>query len=143
MPRKVDKNSIRGGAGISAVVLFAAFLIDTAVLVPVVCAALAIGAIFGLRASPLGASFRALKKALRLNVAVELEDEPPPRFAQTLGAAFLAASVAAFALDARPIAWVLALLVAALQTLLAVTGICIGCEMYLLGKRLSSRGAHA
>lgn len=143
MARQVDKNSMRGGAGISAVLLLVAFLIDSAILVPVVALALAIGAIFGLRASPLGAAFRLLKRVARLSIPIEPEDEPPPRFAQAVGVVFLGASVVAFAADARPLAWTLALIVAALQTLLAGTGLCIGCEMYLLGKRLSSKGAPA
>lgn len=134
---------MRGGAGVSAVVLLIAFALDLAWVVPVVLVALAIGAIFGLKASPLGTAFRALKAGFRLNVPVKLEDEPPPRFAQTLGAIVLGGATLAFLADATTFGWVLVLLVAGLQSLLAVTGICIGCEMYLLGKRIKARGAAA
>jgi hypothetical protein len=37
--------------------------------------------------------------------------------------------------------WVFALIVAALQGLLAGTGLCIGCEIYLYGRRFSAKGA--
>jgi hypothetical protein len=139
--RQIDGNAMRGGAGISAVALLIAFALDVSIVVPFVFVALAIGAIFGLKASPLGAAFRALKSGLRLRIPVKPEDEPPPRFAQTLGAVVLGAATAAFIADASTLGWVLALLVAALQTLLAVTGICVGCEMYLLGKRLKAKAA--
>lgn len=141
--RKIDRNSMRGGAGVSAVALLIGFALDAPVVAPVVAVALAIGAIFGLRASPLGAIFRALTSLARVRIPIEPEDENPPRFAQTLGAVVLGAASWAFAADAATLGWVFALLVAALQTLLAVTGICIGCEMYLLGKRLTTKGAPA
>ena len=136
---QIDRNTMRGGAGVSALALLIAFALDVSIVAPIVGVALVIGAVFGLRASPLGVIFRALTSALRLKIAIEREDESPPRFAQAVGAVFLAASTAAFIADATTLGWTLALIVAALQTLLAVTGICVGCEMYLLGKRLTSR----
>jgi len=39
--------------------------------------------------------------------------------------------------------WALALLVALLQGLLAVTGLCIGCEIYLYVQRFKTREAQA
>jgi len=55
-----------------------------------------------------------------------------PRFAQALGATFLGLAAIAFLLGAAPIAWLLVAAVAALQTLLAATGICVGCRLYFL-----------
>lgn len=140
---QIDGNAMRGGAGVSAVALLVAYVLDVSIVAPIVGVTLAIGAAFGLPASPLGVIFRGLKDALRLKIPVEPEDGAPPRFAQLVGAVFLAASTAAFIADASTLGWTLALIVAALQTLLAVTGICVGCEMYLLGKRLTSRSRTA
>lgn len=146
MNGKVDRNGMRGGAAISVVALVAAYLagyhaIGGRIVVACVAVALGIGSIFGPRRGPLGAMYRALKRSLRLNIPVEPEDESPPRFAQTLGFVFLTASTIALFARSFVVGWALALLVAALQALLAVTGICVGCEMYLVGKRLAAKGA--
>jgi hypothetical protein len=63
---------------------------------------------------------------------VEPEHEYPPRFAQTLGSTALILSLAAFLLGATPVGWLLALAVAGLQGVLAVTGYCLGCRLYFL-----------
>jgi hypothetical protein len=74
---------------------------------------------------------------------VEPEEEPPPRFAQTLGFVVLGLASLAFLPDWSALGWTLALLVAGLQSLLASTGLCIGCEIYLYAKRFSSKEAQA
>jgi hypothetical protein len=139
--RMVDKNSIRGGAGLSAVLLLVAFVFQWRALVPAIGIALAIGSLIGLRYSPLGATYRLVKKALKLQVPLELEEEPPPRFAQTLGFVVLALASLAFIPGWNALGWTLALLVAGLQSLLAVTGLCIGCEIYLYAKRFTAKEA--
>ena len=63
---------------------------------------------------------------------MEPEHEYPPRFAQAMGGTFLALATLAFVLGFAPLGWLLAGAVAALQTVLAVTGICIGCRLYFL-----------
>ena len=63
---------------------------------------------------------------------VEPEHEYPPRFAQTLGSIVLIGSVLAFLLGAEPLGWILAFAVAGLQSLLALTGYCLGCRLYFL-----------
>lgn len=138
----IDGNSLRGGAGVSVVVLLAGYLGQWRGVVPAMAAILAIGSLFGVRRSPLGYAWRGIKQTLRLSIAPKPEEAGPPRFAQTVGFVFLAlASVGFYALDSNAIGWGLALMVAALQALLAVTGICVGCEMYLLARRVGARGA--
>jgi hypothetical protein len=66
----------------------------------------------------------------------ELEDSRPPRLANMIGCAFLAAAAAAWWLGAPTVGVVLGALVAALALLAAVTGFCTGCEIYRLGARL-------
>ncbi|MGH2784382.1 MAG: DUF4395 domain-containing protein [Actinomycetota bacterium] len=140
--RMIDRNGHRWGAGISAVVLVVAYVTNLSALVMLIWVALGIGTFFGLRYSPLGATYRIAKKALKLNIPVVPEDEPPPRFAQLMGFAMLSLSAVGFyLLDNRVMGWTFAIIVAALQTLLAVTGLCVGCEMYLFGKRLTAKGA--
>jgi hypothetical protein len=65
-----------------------------------------------------------------------IEDARPPRFANMMGAGFLGAATLAFALDASSVGWVLTGIVAALALLAAVTGLCLGCEMYRLSARV-------
>ncbi len=140
--RMIDRNAHRWGAGISAILLLAGYALDVRVLVPIMGAALGIGTFFGLRYSPLGATYRFLKRTFKLDIPTVPEDEPPPRFAQLMGFAMLAlGTIGFYAVDSKVMGWTFGLIVAALQTLLAVTGICVGCEMYLFGKRLAAKGA--
>ena len=128
---KIDPRGHRFGAGLSAILLVASFAANW--LPGVVLALLSIGtsAAFGLRYSIYGAIWRRIARTLRL-AKVEPEHEYPPRFAQTLGSIALILSLVAFAVGAATLGWVFALAVAALQTLLAVTGYCLGCRLYFL-----------
>lgn len=138
----VDRNGMRAGAGISAIVLLVGLVLDARVIVIIVLAALAIGALFGPQISPLGAIYRGLKTTLKLRIPKEPEEAAPPRFAQTVGTLFLGLSVFFFyATGSSVLGWTFAMIVAGLQGLLAVSGICVGCEIYLIGKRLAAKGA--
>ncbi len=66
----------------------------------------------------------------------ELEDSRPPRLANMIGVAFLAAAALAWWLGAPTVGIVLGALVAALALLAAVTNFCTGCEIYKLSARL-------
>jgi hypothetical protein len=68
-----------------------------------------------------------------------LEDSRPPRAANMVGFVFLSAASVAYGLGAAVAGAVLALIVAALALLAAVTGFCTGCEAYKLGCRLTGR----
>ena len=65
-----------------------------------------------------------------------IEDSRPPRFANMVGVLFLGSATLAFVLGAATGGWVLTLIVAALALLSAITGFCMGCEMYRLTARL-------
>jgi hypothetical protein len=65
-----------------------------------------------------------------------LEDSRPPRVANIVGFVFLAASTLGYAIGIGTVGAVLALIVAALALLAAVTGFCTGCEAYKLSCRL-------
>ena len=128
---KIDPRGHRFGAGLSALLLIASFI--TGWVPGVLLALLSIGtsAAFGLRYSIYGVIWRRIARTLRLP-KVEPEHEYPPRFAQTLGSTALILSLIAFAVGATGLGWVLALAVAGLQSLLAVTGYCLGCRLYFL-----------
>jgi hypothetical protein len=127
----IDPRGHRFGAGLSALLLVASFA--TGWIPGVLLSLLSIGtsAAFGLRYSIYGAIWRRIARALSLP-KVEPEHEYPPRFAQTLGSVVLIGSLVAFVAGAAPAGWVLALAVAALQGVLAVTGYCLGCRLYFL-----------
>jgi hypothetical protein len=128
---KIDPRGHRFGAGLSALLLIASFV--TGWVPGVLLALLSIGtsAAFGLRYSIYGAIWRRIAKALKLP-KVEPEHEYPPRFAQTLGSTVLIVALVAFAVGATGLGWLLALAVAGLQSLLALTGYCLGCRLYFL-----------
>src|SRR4051812_4255421 len=129
--RMIDPRGHRFGAGVSAAMLVVAFLGDLTWLVAVVFASIAVSAAFGLRYSIYGLLWRRIVRIAKLGPA-EPEHEYPPRFAQVLGSTALVLSLVAFALGADTAGWVFALAVAALQTLLAATGYCLGCRLYFL-----------
>jgi len=129
--RMIDPRGHRFGAGVSAILLILAFLTGTVWLVPLVLLSIGVSAAFGLRYSIYGVAWRRIAQALALP-KVEPEHEYPPRFAQVLGSTALILALIAFALGATTVGWGLALAVAALQTLLATTGYCLGCRLYFL-----------
>ena len=68
-----------------------------------------------------------------------LEDSRPPRAANVVGLVFLAGASLAYGLGASTVGAALAILVAALALLAAITGFCTGCEAYKLGRRLTGK----
>jgi Domain of unknown function (DUF4395) len=60
----------------------------------------------------------------------EIEDSRPPRFANILGAVVLTASTLAYGVGLGALGDALAAAVALLASLAAVTGLCVGCEVY-------------
>jgi hypothetical protein len=129
--RMIDPRGHRFGAGLSAALLVVAFVVDAPWLVAVALASIGVSAAFGLRYSVYGAIWRRVVRVLSLPPTTP-EHEYPPRFAQTLGSVALILSLVAFGLGVPPIGWILAFAVAGLQSLLAVTGYCLGCRLYFL-----------
>jgi hypothetical protein len=129
-PRPIDPRGPRTNQAVLTVALLAGFLLDIRVVVPVFALVLFLGAAFGPRYGPVLRLYADVIKP-RLTPPTELEDPRPPRFAAAIGVAFLVAATVAFLTGATAVAWILALIVAALAGLAAVTGICVGCEVYL------------
>ena len=129
--RMIDPRGHRFGAGVSAILLIGAFLTGATWLVPIVLLSIGVSAAFGLRYSIYGVVWRRIAKTLALP-KVEPEHEYPPRFAQVLGSVALTLALFSFLLGATTLGWGFVLAVAALQTLLATTGYCLGCRLYFL-----------
>ena len=129
--RMIDPRGHRFGAGVSAAVLIVAALTGTPWLVALALVSIGVSAAFGLRYSIYGVVWRRIAAAAHLP-KVEPEHEYPPRFAQVLGSMALILALIAFALGATTIGWVFTLAVAGLQSVLAMTGYCLGCRLYFL-----------
>lgn len=142
-PAGIDPRGPRFTASVTAVVLAAALVLPeqvATVLVALQAAMFAAGVALGVQRTPTGLVFRRLVRP-RLSPPAELEDPAPPRFAQGVGLAFALVALVGYLTGAVLVAQVAVgfALVAALLN--AVFAFCLGCEMYLLGMRLSARGA--
>jgi len=129
-PAPIDPRGPRLNQAVLAIGLAVAFVFELRWLVPAFALVLFSGAAFGPRYSPILRLYAELIRP-RLGPPAELEDPRPPRFAAAVGVVFLVGSTLAFLAGASALAWVLALVVAALAALAAVTGICVGCELYV------------
>ena len=130
--RQIDPRGHRFGAALSVLILAGGFVTGTALVAPAVGIALGVSAFFGTRWSILGRPWPFVRRALRAGPPVELESEFPPRFAQLLGTVGLTLATVLFAVGLSGAGWLLAAAVAALQTVLAATGYCLGCRLYFL-----------
>ena len=136
--RGIDPRGPRFGAALTALLLIASILLGpgagTAVLAVVVISFM-VGAIRGPGGTWQGWLYRRAVRP-RLGPPVELEDPEPPRFAQTVGLVITGVGLGLTLLGvtwALPVFAALALVAAGLN---AVTGFCLGCQMYLLLVRL-------
>jgi hypothetical protein len=124
----------RFNQAVLAVALLVGFVFRATWVIPVWGVVLFLGAAFGARYGPFLRLYADVIKP-RLSAPTDLEDPRPPRFAATVGTVFLGAATLALLAGAGGLAWVLALIVAALAALAAVTGLCVGCELYMFAKR--------
>ena len=137
---RVDPRGPRFGAGITAVILVLALLLGPSAGLPLLLVqllAFAAGAI-RLDYQPWGLVFRYLVRP-RLRPPAELEDAAPPRFAQLVGLLFAVTGLLGALLGSAAVFYVAVgfALVAALLN--AVFDFCLGCELFLLGRRLLAR----
>ena len=137
----VDPRQPRFGQAITGVALGLGFVVSWEPVIPAIAGVLALASLAGPRANPYAYLFRWVKRVFRLGPPSELEEAAPPRFANTLGFLFTGtATVAHYAFGATILAWSLAVLVSALALLAAITGLCVGCELYVLARRVATRG---
>jgi hypothetical protein len=128
--RTIDPRGQRFGAAASAVTLILAIALNLPVVAALVGVALAVSAALGTQWFLFGRPWPTIRRSLQLGPPREVEPELGPRFAQAMGAAFVAIGLALYAAGATPWFWAPIIAVAGLQTLLAVTGYCLGCKLY-------------
>ena len=134
VPKPIDPRGPRFNQAVLATALLVGFLFDWKPVVPLFAGVLFLGAAFGPRYGPF---LRLYAEVIRPRLAppAAMEDPRPPRFAATLGVFVLGLASLAFLAGAGAVGWALALIVAALAGLSATTGLCIGCEIWLLFAR--------
>ncbi|GHI09636.1 hypothetical protein AQI88_27475 [Streptomyces cellostaticus] len=134
----IDVRGPRFGAAATTVVLVVALVTQSAWVLAWQTLAFALGATGGVGRSPYGLLFRTLVRP-RLGPPTEFEAPEPPRFAQAVGLLFAGLGLVGFTVGP---AWLgLAATGAALAAafLNAAFGYCLGCEMFLLLKRVTVR----
>jgi hypothetical protein len=137
----VDPRQPRLGQGITGIVALAGFLLNVPFVLPVLAAILGAASLLGPRANAYAWLFRWVRRVGVLGPPRELEEAGPPRFANTIGFVVLtAAAVAWYAFELTWLTWGLTLLVSALALLAATTGLCVGCELYVWGRRIATGG---
>ncbi|MFT3873105.1 MAG: DUF4395 domain-containing protein [Nocardioides sp.] len=138
----VDPRGQRFAATVTAVILAAVLILAPGLVATLLLAAqvvlFAIAAIVGVKETPHAWVFRSLIRP-RLGAPTELEDPAPPRFAQGVGLVFATVGLIGLLTGATTLGLVATGLALAAAVLNAVFGFCLGCELYLLKKRITTR----
>lgn len=131
----IDPRGQRFAAAITALVLAIALVLQNPWLLLAQAVVFAITVAAGPAKGPYGLLYQRLVRP-RIKAPDELEDPRPPRFAQLVGLIFAGVGVIGFLSGV----WVLGLVATACAfvaaLLNAVIGFCLGCELYLLGRRV-------
>jgi hypothetical protein len=109
------------------------------VLTAIQFALFAYGAVAGVTKTPHAAVFRRFIRP-RLSAPDRLEDPAPPRFAQAVGAIFTAVALIGLLADVPTLAVIALGFAVVAATLNAFFRFCLGCEVYLLLRRLAPAG---
>ena len=131
----IDPRGPRFGALITLVVFAVVLITGSVWLLAAQGLVFAAGSLLGMRRSPYGLLYRWLIRP-RLGPPKELEPEAPPRFAQGVGLLISVIGVIGYGtgVTALGMAAAAAGLIAAFLN--GVFGLCLGCEMYLLIRRI-------
>ena len=140
----IDSRGPRFGASITTVVLVVVLAISgvshlaAGWLLFAQTLVFAVGALAGLRYAPYGLIFRHLVRP-RLGPPSKTEPEAPPRFSQGVGMVFAGIGAIGFAVGLPVLGIVFAAFALAAAFLNAAFGLCLGCEMYVLIRRIRPR----
>ena len=141
MSKQIDPRGPRFGAAITTLILAATLVAipstTATVLLGIQTVVFALGAFVGLHAQPYGILYRKLV-APKLGKPTELEAVEPPQFAQLVGFLFAATGLIAILAGADLVATIAVGFALGAAFLNAVFNFCLGCEMYLIGKRIFS-----
>jgi Domain of unknown function (DUF4395) len=131
----IDPRGPRFGALITLVVFAVVLLTGNVWLLAAQALVFAAGTFFGLPNSPYGLIYRWLVRP-RLAPPAELEPEAPPRFAQGMGLFISVIGVIGYASGITPLGMAAACAGIVAAFLNGIFGLCLGCEMYLLIRRI-------
>ncbi len=140
---KVDPRGLRVAAGITAAVVALVLVLPTPVreiVLALQVAVFATAAFAGLQHSPYSIFFKQVVRP-RIGAPTELEDSRPPRFAQVVGLAFTTVALVAFLAGATTVGLVATAFALIAALLNASIGLCLGCELYLVLRRLAPAAA--
>ncbi len=131
----IDPRGPRFGAGVTSVVLAAALVLSSPVLLLLQALHFGIGVVVGPARQPYGLLFRRFVRP-RLGRPSHLENPAAPRFAQLCGFTFAAVGLVGFALGSQWLAFGAIAMALAASFLNAAFDFCVGCEIYLRVQRL-------
>ncbi len=139
-PRQIDPRGPQFNAVLTSVVLAVTLLSapETAgiVLLAIQAALFATAVAFGVQRTPAAYLFRTFVRP-RLSAPAHLEDPQPPRFAQAVGLVFALVALTGYLAGAPLLGAVATGFALAAALLNAVFGFCLGCEVYLLIRRVA------
>ncbi|MEU0966157.1 DUF4395 domain-containing protein [Streptomyces sp. NPDC005917] len=134
----IDARGPRFAAAVTTVVLAAALITRNPWILAWQTLAFALGAAGGMSRSPYGWAFRTAVRP-RLAPPTEFEPPEPPRFAQAVGLVFAGLGLVGFTLGPGWLGLAATGMALAAAFLNAAFGYCLGCEMFLLVRRLAVR----
>ncbi len=132
---EIDPRGPRFGALITTVVVTVVLITSNVWLLAAQALVFATATVFGLRNAPYGLIYRIAIRP-RLGPPRELEAEAPPRFAQGVGLVFAIIAIIGYAAGVKPLGIAAAGLALIAAFLNGVFGYCLGCEMYLIIRRI-------
>jgi hypothetical protein len=138
----VDPRGQRFAAALTSAVLLVALVAAPSTLTTVLLAAQAVFFLAGVGLGPARTPYAALYRRVvlpRIGRPTELEPATPPRFAQGVGFGFAVVALLGVVVGAPTLTLVATAMALAAAFLNAAFGFCLGCEMYLLLKRLAPR----
>jgi hypothetical protein len=134
----IDVRGPRFGAAVTSVVLAVTLITGSVWLLAWQTLAFALGAAGGVTRSPYGWVFRKAVRP-RLGPPTEFESPEPPRFAQAVGLAFAAVGLIGWIVGPAWLGSAATACALGAAFLNAAFGYCLGCEMYLVVRRVTVR----
>jgi hypothetical protein len=142
-PPQVDPRGLRVAAAITSVVVALVLVLPSPareILLALQVVVFAIAAFAGLKRSPYSIFFAKVIRP-RIGAPAELEDSRPPRFAQLVGFVFTTIALIAFLAGATTVGLIATAFALVAALLNASIGLCLGCELYLVLRRLTPASA--
>ncbi|MFJ8794647.1 DUF4395 domain-containing protein [Streptomyces sp. NPDC102462] len=134
----IDVRGPRFGAALTAAVLAVVLITGSAWLLAWQTLAFALGAAGGVNRSPYGLLFRRAVRP-RIGPPTAFEAPEPPRFAQAVGLVFAGLGLVGYTLGPSWLGLLATGAALAAAFLNAVFGYCLGCELFLLLRRIGVR----